>query len=205
MRENRTKKLLREGKTAVGISQSQIRIPELAKMLARAELDWVFIDSEHGPFTTETLHDLVQATLQTPITPVVRVPDFQYDLVARALDSGAEGVIFPRTESVEILEKAVSWTKFPPQGVRGYGLGPPQLGYEATPFDQVIRHMNAETLVIAQVETMPGLEICDEMAAVEGLDSLLVGPADIMCGKDELVSSIYGLDMQATCRLMWPK
>lgn len=179
MRPNRTKALLREGKIALGISHSQIRSAEIPRMFAAAGLDWIFIDSEHGPFTPETLQDVVQGCLQTPLTPFVRVADFQYSLVARALDIGAEGLILPRVEDPEVLKNAVSWAKFPPKGVRGFGLGAPQIGYDNAPFDQVIRHLNDELLIAAQIESRVGLDRCDEIIAVEGADILLIGPADL--------------------------
>lgn len=148
-------------------------------MMAAAGMDWVFIDTEHGGMSIETIQDLVLFTLQTSMTPVVRVADFQYDLVARVLDIGAEGVIFPRCEDPAQLAKVVSWTKFPPQGIRGFGLTPPAVGFSTAPFPEVCAHQNEETLVIAQVETVKALEAREELAAVEGVDALLVGPADL--------------------------
>lgn len=148
-------------------------------MAAAGGLDWLFLDTEHSAFDSETVHDILQVCLLTPVTPIVRVPDFQYDLVARTLDSGAEGIMFPRTESAEKIAEAVSWAKFPPVGVRGFGLGAPQIGYEAASFDEIREHQNSETLMIAQIESVRGLEALDEIVAVEGLDSLLVGPADM--------------------------
>ncbi len=179
MRLNPVKKLVSEGKVALGMSQGQLTTTELARMLAAAEFDWVFLDSEHGPFTTETMQELIKAYLQTPVSPIVRVADFQYDLVARTLDSGAEGIIFPRVESVDILRKAVGWAKFPPRGVRGFGLGPPQIGYKVEPFDKIVQRMNDEILLFAQIESVKGLEALDEIASVDGVDSLFVGPADL--------------------------
>ena len=129
MRTNRTKELLKQGKVALGSVAGQIRSAEVPRLYAAAGLDWIFIDTEHGCYTVETVQDLVRASLMTDIIPIVRLPDFQYSVVARALDMGAEGVILPRAESPELLAKAVSWTKFPPEGVRGYGLGAPQVGY----------------------------------------------------------------------------
>jgi 2-dehydro-3-deoxyglucarate aldolase/4-hydroxy-2-oxoheptanedioate aldolase len=148
-------------------------------MFSAAGLDWVFIDSEHGCFTIETIQDLVRSSLMLPITPIVRVADFQYDLVARALDMGAEGVILPRVDSPDVLAKAITWAKFPPQGVRGFGLTPPTVGYSAASFGDITAHLNRETLIIAQVETQSALDRLEELAAVPGLDALLVGPADL--------------------------
>ena len=148
-------------------------------MFSAAGLDWVFIDSEHGCFTIETIQDLVRSSLMLPITPIVRVADFQYDLVARALDMGAEGLILPRVDSPEVLAKAITWAKFPPEGVRGFGLTPPTVGYSAASFADITAHLNRETLLIAQVETQSALDRLEELAAVPGLDALLVGPADL--------------------------
>ena len=93
----------------------------------------------------------------------------QYALVARALDCGADGVIFPRVESPELLERAISWTKFPPAGVRGYGLTATQVEYEALTFNQIIEHVNANTMVVLQIETRKALEAREELLAVPGV------------------------------------
>lgn len=179
MRENRVRKILSEGGVALGMAQNGLPTVEVAKMVAASGLDWLFLDTEHSPFDSRTLHDILQVCLLTPVTPVVRVPDFQYDLVARTLDSGAEGIMFPRTESADALAKAVSWAKFPSEGVRGFGLGAPQVGYESASLDAIRNHQNSQNLVIAQIESVKGLEALDEIVAVEGLDALLLGPADM--------------------------
>ena len=179
MRINRTKQRLKDGHVAVGISHSQLGTAEIPKMFGAAKMDWVFLDSEHSPFSSDTLHDLIRAYLMTDVTVVVRVCDFQYDLVSRALDSGAEGIIFPRSEDPDQLAHAVRGAKFPPMGHRGYGLGPPQVGYRAMTFEEVISHANDHTLLIAQIESTTALDRLDELASVPGLDALLVGPADL--------------------------
>jgi 2-keto-3-deoxy-L-rhamnonate aldolase RhmA len=179
MRPNRTKQRLREGKIALGSAMIQFQSAEVPRMFAEAGLDWIFIDGEHGCFTIETVQDLVRASLMTTITPVVRVADLQYSLIARALDMGAEGIIFPRVEDPALLAKAVSWTKFPPRGIRGYGLTSPHVGYSSAPFGEIIQHCNDETLIVLQVETAKAVERCDELAAVPGVDAIMIGPADL--------------------------
>ncbi len=179
MRSNRVKQILSDGGVALGTAQNAMPTVEIAKMAAAAGLDWLFLDTEHGPFTSETIHDILQVCLQTPVSPIVRVADFQYDLVARTLDSGAEGVMFPRTESPEKLAEAIGWAKFPPEGVRGFGLGPPHIGYKTATLDEIRAHQNRESLIVAQIESVRGLEAIDEIAGVEGLDALLLGPADM--------------------------
>jgi 2-dehydro-3-deoxyglucarate aldolase/4-hydroxy-2-oxoheptanedioate aldolase len=88
-------------------------------------------------------------------------------------------VIFPRVESPELLEKAISWTKFPPLGIRGYGLTAVQVDYEPLTFNEIIEHVNSNTMVVMQIETKRALEMREELLSVKGIDAVMVGPADL--------------------------
>ena len=121
MKINQVKKALREGRVQLGTGFAQLRSQDVVRILASAGFDWAFLDTEHGGFDQETLQDLCRIAVKVGLSPIVRVADLQYALIARALDCGAEGVIFPRVEDPELLEKAVSWTKYPPVGIRGMG------------------------------------------------------------------------------------
>ena len=179
MRVNTVKQALREGRVQLGCSCFQLRSPDAVRSLAAAGLDWVFFDAEHGAFDLETLQDLMRVAVTAGLCPIVRVADLQYALIARALDCGAQGVLLPRVESPELLEKAMSWTRFPPLGTRGFGLGPPQLDYEAVSMSDAIAHVNANVLVVLQIETRTALERIDELLAVPHIDAVLIGPADL--------------------------
>ncbi len=179
MRINTVKQALKEGKTQFGCNTSMLRSPEVPRILAAAGLDWSYLDSEHGGFDLETLQDLIRAANEAGLCPIVRVADLQYALVARALDCGAQGVLFPRVESPELLEKAISWTRFPPEGVRGYGLQPTHVGYEAVGMPDIIAHANANTMVVLQIETKTALERIDELLSVPKIDAVMIGPADL--------------------------
>jgi 4-hydroxy-2-oxoheptanedioate aldolase len=179
MRTNTVKKALAEGKLQLGTGFGQLRSPEIPRILAAAGFHWAFVDTEHGGFDLETVQDLCRVSNLVGFCPIVRVADMQYALVARALDCGAQGIIFPRVESPELLEKAVSWTKFPPVGIRGYGLGPTQTEFEPLNFTQIIEHVNANTMVVFQIETQRALDARDELLAVPGVDAVMIGPADL--------------------------
>ncbi|MGH8338312.1 MAG: HpcH/HpaI aldolase family protein, partial [Gammaproteobacteria bacterium] len=138
-----------------------------------------FLDTEHGGFGIETIQDLCKLSAMVGLSPIVRVASVEYALVARALDCGAQGVIFPRIESPELLEKAVSWTKFPPMGVRGFGLGAPQVEYERAAMPEIIEHVNANTMAVFQIETARGVEAREELLSVAGVDAVMMGPADL--------------------------
>ena len=179
MRTNLVKQKLRAGKLQLGTGFGQFRSPEIPKMLVAAGFQWAFLDTEHGGFDLETVQDICRVSVMAGLCPIVRVAELQYSLVARALDCGAQGVIFPRVEQPELLERAVSWTKFPPAGMRGYGLTAVQVGYEPLSFPQIIEHMNANSMVVLQIETRRALEARDELLAVPGIDAVMIGPADL--------------------------
>jgi 2-keto-3-deoxy-L-rhamnonate aldolase RhmA len=179
MRINSVKKALKEGKVQLGCGFAQLRSPEVTRILAAAGFHWTFLDSEHGGFDLETLQDLCQAAVAAGITPIVRVADLQYPLVARALDCGANGIIFPRVESPELLARAVSWTRFPPAGVRGFGLTAVQVNYEKVTIPQIIDHMNEQVMVVLQIETQLAVDRREELLSVPGVDAVLVGPVDL--------------------------
>ena len=179
MRVNKVKQALKERKLQLGCSVSMIRSPEITRVLAAAGLDWTYLDSEHGGFDLETLQDLARAANDNGLCPIIRVAELSYALVARALDSGAQGVLFPRVESPELLAQAISWTRFPPLGVRGFGLQPTHLNYEMKSMADIIAHMNQQVMVVLQIETVTALNRVDELLAVPGVDAVMVGPADL--------------------------
>jgi 2-keto-3-deoxy-L-rhamnonate aldolase RhmA len=179
MRKNLVKEALAEGKLQLGTGFGQLRSPEIPKILAAAGFHWAFVDLEHGGFDLETVQDICRVSVMVGLAPIVRVAELHYSLIARSLDCGAQGVIFPRVESPELLAQAISWTKFPPVGVRGYGLSHPQVDYEKVNFAQVIEHMNANTMVVMQIETRRAFEMREELLSVPGIDAVMVGPADL--------------------------
>jgi 2-keto-3-deoxy-L-rhamnonate aldolase RhmA len=176
---NQVKKALREGKVQLGTNFGHLANPEVIRILAAAGFKWAFIDTEHGVFNPETLFQLCKTSQAVGFTPILRVTSLEYDLVARALDLGSHGVIFPRVEDPKVLEEAVSWSKFPPQGIRGYGMVGAHLDYEKVTMPQAIEQMNRETLVVLQIETKRAYEAREELLSVPGIDAVMVGPADL--------------------------
>lgn len=163
----------------LGCGYAQLRSPEVARILAAAGFHWTFLDMEHGGFGIETIQDICRVSILCGLTPIVRVPDMQYSLVARALDVGAAGVIFPRVENTELLEQAISWTKFPPVGTRGFGLTNMAVNYAKAGLPEIRDHMNENTLVVLQIETARAVEMREELLAAPGIDAVMVGPVDL--------------------------
>ena len=179
MKVNQTLSRLRNNEIVVGVALQQYRSTEIPRLLAAVGFDYLFIDSEHGGFSLETVQDLIIASNQSGITPFVRVGEMLYSLVTRVLDVGAQGIIFPRVESASALAEAISWMKYPPYGTRGFGFMAPQLDYEQLSMPDIMEHLNAQTMVIVQFETALSIEKCDELLAVPGIDVAMVGPTDL--------------------------
>ncbi len=178
-RPNHVKQALLAGQTQYGTNFGQFRSQDVLKILAQAGFHWAFIDAEHGGFDLETIQDLCRIAPMVNFTPIVRVADLQYSLIARYLDVGAQGIIFPRVEDVALLERAVSWTKFPPVGERGFGLGAFHFDHEQLTVPQMIDHLNSNTMVVLQIETKRALEMREELLSVPGIDAVMIGPADL--------------------------
>jgi 2-keto-3-deoxy-L-rhamnonate aldolase RhmA len=179
MRPNAVKVALREGKTVLGTSYGQLRDPEIARILKAGGFDYVYLDGEHGGFGIETIQNICRVATLCGLTVFTRVADMEYELIARALDCGSDGIIFPRVESPELLERAVSWCKFPPVGIRGFGLTVMQSNYEPVTIPEMIAHRNENGMAVLQIETVKALEARDELLSVAGIDVVMVGPVDL--------------------------
>ena len=179
MRPNRLKAALAQGSVQTGSIVGQFRSPEIIRIYKAAGFDWVFVDTEHGGFDLETVQDVCRVAGILGLTPLVRVADVQYPLIARALDCGAEGVIFPRVESPELLERAAAWTRFPPTGTRGFGLTRMAVDYASASMPEIMQYMNDNVMTVLQIETARAVEAREELLAIDGIDAVIVGPADL--------------------------
>ena len=179
MRVNQTRERLAKGETVFGCGLQVYRSAEIPRAFAAAGFDYVFIDMEHGSYNQETVHDMIIASNGAGITPIVRVGELLYSLVARLLDAGAQGIILPRVEDPKLLEEALSWMRFPPEGKRGYGVNSTMIDYEGRSFPDIIAHQNLNTLAVVQFETITAMQRADELLSLKGMDIAMVGPADL--------------------------
>jgi 2-dehydro-3-deoxyglucarate aldolase/4-hydroxy-2-oxoheptanedioate aldolase len=178
MQVNQVKAQLRAGQAVAGPIISETRTVGPVKLMALAGFDFLFLDMEHAMFSYDTIGSLTQMALTCGICPLVRPTDTTYAHVARALDSGAQGVIIPRVDSRAQAEAAVSFAKYPPLGRRGAG-GDGRNGYERRSALEAVEESNAETLIVLQIESTDGLANAAEIAATPGVDVLLIGPQDL--------------------------
>lgn len=176
---NRLLAHLREDRTAVGCMLVELRQASVMTMLANALFDFVIIDNEHGPFTVETVADLSRAARLVGVTPIVRVPVLEYAHVTQSLDGGAQGIMLPRVTHESQAAEAVSMMKYPPMGKRGAVLARGHTAFRGGPLMATLEQANKETMLIVQVETKEAVDRLEQIAAVPGVDCLLIGPTDL--------------------------
>ena len=153
MIENKLKRLLQSGGTAIGTMICDARTPAIARALAVAGFDYFILDTEHGSYSLETVSDMMQMARLEGITPIVRVPDFSYPFIARTLDAGALGVMVPRVKTRAQVEQVVAAAKYPPMGERGMMNARTNTDYRGMTIGEYGTWANAETIVNVQVET----------------------------------------------------
>jgi len=176
---NHALRQLRAGKLAIGLGLRQARTVDIAQILKTAGFDWMFMDCEHNSMGTDTAAQIAAASLAIGITPVVRVAGKEHWLASRMLDNGAQGIVVPHVESELEAKRIADHCRFPPLGHRSMGGGLQQLGFAAMPVSEAARIVNEETLVVVMLESPKGIENCEAIAAVKGIDALLIGTNDL--------------------------
>ena len=150
---------------------------EMIEMLAMAGLDWVCLDGEHSPIDRRSMDAPIAIGRALGLPVVVRVPVASPDAILQALDCGAVGVLVPHINTVEKAVDVARWAHFG-EGGRGYAGSTRWAGFAGTSIPDNLARDQAETLVMAQIEDAAALDVVDAIAAVPGIDSLFVGPAD---------------------------
>jgi 4-hydroxy-2-oxoheptanedioate aldolase len=153
--------------------------PAVVETLGLVGFDVILLDLEHGELGVHHLPDLLRAAAATPAHALVRVSHLAPDQVARALDAGAEGVVVPNVESAAEAAAAVAAAHYPPAGRRGAAPTVRGAGYASTPFPAYRERVEAEVVVVVQVEGPRGMAALDAILEVGGLDVLFVGPFDL--------------------------
>lgn len=180
MRTNKTKAKLKAGETVFGCF---VRYPEatLAEMLGYYGWDYLIFDGEHSTITPRDCENLVRACELQDVTPVVRVTTNQAPTILRFMDTGIQAAMVPMINSPEEAEAAVRAIKYHPRGNRGLaGVRPANFG-QVQPFnfkDYTVQ-ANAETMVIAQIETAQAVEALPEIVKIPDIDVIFVGPTDL--------------------------
>ncbi|WP_448202966.1 HpcH/HpaI aldolase family protein [Azospirillum sp. sgz302134] len=177
-RENRLKRALAQGRPALGCWLDMMS-PVAAEIVGLAGYDCAVIDHEHGPGALSNGLALLQALSGTGCTALMRVPANDPVYIKRALDIGVEGIMIPAVNSAAEARAAVAACRYPPGGVRGAAYGMAR-GADYGLCGERYRDACADELfIICQIETLDAIEAIPEIAAVDGVDMLFVGPYDL--------------------------
>lgn len=178
---NNVKKKLDEGKNVLG-TFFELGSEEVVESLGYTGLDFVIVDTEHGPYSVESTMNFLRTSELVGLTAFVRVSDVSRPSILRNLDIGASGLVVPCIETVAEVKQLVEWSKYPPLGSRGYFTGR-RTGYGNRKFSKDIityfETCNKESLLIPQCETMSCLENIFEITSLDGVDGIFVGPFDL--------------------------
>ena len=176
---NQTKRRLAAGGLAIGLGLRLARTVDIATIAKACDYDWLFIDMEHGSLDVDRAAQIAVAALAVGVTPIVRVPGPEHYHATRLLDAGAQGIVVPHVDTAAQAERIVSYCRFPPAGRRSIGGAQPQLGFRSVPVVEAMGLVNEETLVVVMLETAAAIANADAVAAVKGVDVLLVGFNDL--------------------------
>jgi len=179
MTNSRVLQKLRAGDFARVAGVSRVADPWLAELIGRIGYDVIWFDMEHRAFDYGVIDPISLACRATGIDLMVRVLKTGYTAPMRALEFGANGIMVPHCMDAAEARQWVEWTRFPPLGKRGFDGAGADADYMLCDPVQYMAHANRETFLIVQIEDREAVDHVDEIAAVEGIDLLFVGPGDL--------------------------
>jgi 4-hydroxy-2-oxoheptanedioate aldolase len=174
---NPFKQALREGRPQIGLWVG-LADPYVAELLATTGYDWLLIDGEHAPNDLRSVLGQLQAVAPYATHPIVRPPIGDTALIKQILDTGAQTLLVPMVESPEQAAQVVAATRYPPRGVRGVGSALAR----SSRWNQVEGYLHAaddQMCVLVQIESARALSQVAAIAAVDGVDGVFFGPADL--------------------------
>lgn len=180
---NRFQQALRSGRPSFGAWQ-MLPGTNISRLLSRSGPDWICVDTEHGNISDSGMHECVAAIAACGVSPIVRIPAAEGWMIKRALDAGAHGIVVPLLDTAADAQRVVRAAKFPPLGVRGFGSPFAMEKFHSTEkgpvaMTEYLQQANDALVTVVQIETRSALENVDAIAAVEGVDVLLIGPFDL--------------------------
>lgn len=175
--KNLFKAALRDGRPQIGLWLNTGE-PLLAELAGTAGFDWLVIDAEHGPNDLRSIIGQLQALSASPAEAVVRPPMGEPWMIKQLLDAGARTLLVPMVDSAQQARALVQAVRYPPHGIRGVGAAVAR----ASAFNTITDYAETaadEICLLVQVETKAAVADLENIAAVEGIDGIFIGPADL--------------------------
>jgi 2-keto-3-deoxy-L-rhamnonate aldolase RhmA len=176
---NPARERMKKNEAALGLGLRHSRHAEIAGAIKEAGMDFLFIDLEHSSMPLDVCSQISAAALHAGIAPLVRVPEGDHNLASRVLDSGALGIVMPHVENAADARVIVDRQKFPPLGHRSTSGPIAQFSYNSTPAKEGTKAVNEALLVVVMLESENAVANAEEIAAVPGVDVLMIGTGDL--------------------------
>ncbi len=188
MNKNRVLQKLKNGECVSIVNLGFFPCSSLVELVGRIGFDCAWLDMEHRSYGLKELAEMTLACRATGMEAMVRVVKGGYTSMMKPLEAGATGLMVPHCLSADEARQVVNWAKFPPQGRRGFDNAGPDADYTMTPPVEYMARANQETFLAVQIEDREAVDCIEEIAAVDGVDVLFIGPADL--------SLSYGIPFQ---------
>jgi 4-hydroxy-2-oxoheptanedioate aldolase len=188
VKKSRTLEKLRAGDFVRVVNINRVPEPWLTEVAGNLGFDVIWFDMEHRAHGYEVIDRLSLACRLTGADLMVRIRKTGYTSAQRPLEFGANGIMLPHCRSVEEARQWASWTRFPPQGTRGFDNAGADGGYALSNAVEFLQERNKETFLMVQIEDREAIDCVEDIAAVEGVDLMFVGPGDLTIS--------YGIPMQ---------
>ena len=197
MRKSIVKAKLAAGKPVMVVKQNY-PVPWVTEMLGKMGFDCAWLCLEHLPWNLETAANIATAARAGDIDLMIRGARGEYMRIGRMLEIGATGIMLARSDNFEEVKDLITWTKFPPLGRRGIDAVNADADMGLADFKEYLRWANRETFTVVQFESLSAVDFCEEIAELEGVDILFVGPGDLQLNigiesptvKDDLEAAI---------------
>jgi 4-hydroxy-2-oxoheptanedioate aldolase len=178
MRRSKVKAKLSRGEPVL-VPALHFTDPSIYELTSLMGFDCIWMDLEHHGYSVETAGQLMRAARVGGADVMARPAKGEFMRMGRLLEAGAQGIMYPRCDDAAEAAEVVRWSKFAPLGRRGFDGGNSDMPFCSLPIDHYVREANAETFVVIQIEELRAVDEARAIAAVEGVDVLFIGPADL--------------------------
>ncbi|MGI6162094.1 MAG: HpcH/HpaI aldolase family protein [Christensenellales bacterium] len=168
-----------EQRVVFGTMISEVATPNVIRIMKVAGFDYVIVDCEHGYFDFSQLANMAAVGNGFGMPVIVRIPFIEREFITKTLDMGADGILVPMVNTADEARKVVEYAKYPPIGKRGVSTTRAHTNYMPPPLSEYMDIANDRTVVLLQIETEQGAQNAEEIASIEGIDALMIGPNDL--------------------------
>lgn len=176
---NSLKTKIGAGEVSLGTMLSEITTPNIARVLAAGGFEYLIVDCEHGYFDYSQTAAIVGICNGISLPVIVRIPKIDRECITKYMDIGADGLLVPMTGTAADIRRVVEYAKYAPLGIRGISTTRAHTNYNPPPLSDYMKAANERTIIFAQIETREAVRNSSEIAAVEGVDALIIGPNDL--------------------------